>query len=158
RLACLEINAQHLLWVFVLSPADVSLLHRRWPAFINLDARVIHVKTVEDLADAHAIRVRADHADQAHVGLQSAEHCSNAARAAEAFFPLIGTEQYHGRFLADPLSVSPDVAVEHDVADDQDTRAAETLHEFNQFGGHGSSLGRQLSGYSSVEQGDQNLM
>ena len=41
-----------------------------------------------------------------------------------------------GRFLADALGVAPDVAVEHQVADDQHARLAEALHQFDQVGGH----------------------
>ena len=55
----------------------------------------------------------------------------------EPFFALVGVQQNDRRFLADALGVAPDVAIEHDVADHQHARLAETLHQIDQVGGHG---------------------
>ena len=71
------------------------------------------------------------------LGLQRPQHGGDAAGAAEAFLALVGVQQNDRRFLADALGVAPDVAVEHQIADDQHARLAEVLHQFDQIGVHG---------------------
>ena len=48
------------------------------------------------------------------------EHRGDARRAAEPVLAVVGPEQGDRRLLADPLGVAPDVAVEDQVADDED--------------------------------------
>src|SRR5262245_43919227 len=97
---------------------------------------MVHLQVVEQFADALAVAVGADGADQAHVGVEGAQHGRDAARAAEALLAPVGPQQDDRGFLADPLGVAPDVPVEHDVADDQHPGPAEVLHEIDQVGGH----------------------
>src|SRR5262249_33285947 len=150
----------HLLRVPVLGAPHVPLFHCRRPTLIDRHPGLIDVQAVQDLSHADAVRVGADDADQADVDLQSAEHGGDAAGAAESLFLLVGPQQDDRRFLADAFGVPPDVAVEHDVADDQDARSAETLNEFDQVGGHNPSLrrGRQFGGHRGMDERDQDLM
>ena len=82
---------------------------------------------------------------RATLGARAREHGGHAAGAAEALLAAVGVQQDDRRFLADALGVAPDVAVEHQVADDQHARLAEVLHQLDQvatsasvrFGVHG---------------------
>src|SRR5438552_2839092 len=47
------------------------------------------------------------------------------------------------RLLADSLGVSPDVAVQHDVAQDQHARLLQALHQVNQLRRHPRLLGQE---------------
>ena len=137
--AILIIDANHLLRMPVLSPADVSFLDRAGPARIGDDARVVDVQIGENPANACAVGVVADNAGQGHPGAEGAQHGGHAAGPAEPFLAPIGPEENDGRFLADAFGVAPDVAIEHEIADDQHAWLAEALHQIDQFRGHRES-------------------
>ena len=71
---------------------------------------------------------------RADAGAEGPQHGGDAAGAAEPFLAPVGVQQDDRRFLADALGVAPDVAVEHQVADHQHARLAQTLHQIDQVG------------------------
>ena len=91
-------------------------------------------------ADAVAVGVGPDDAGQGRLGAEGAEQRGDAAGAAEALLAAVGAQEDDRRLLADALGVAPDVAVEHQVADDQHARLAEVLNQLDQIGGHRRSL------------------
>ena len=136
RLAFLVIDADHLLRMAVLGPADVAFLDRAGPVGVDQDRLVVDAVIEQHLADAAAVGVGADDAGQGRLGAEGAEHGGDAAGAAEPLLAPVGVQQDDRRFLADALGVAPDVAVEHQVADDQHARLAQLLHQVDQVGGH----------------------
>ena len=64
------------------------------------------------------------------------QHRGDAGRPAEPVLAMIGPQERHRRFLADPLGESPDVSVEDQVANDHDARVAEPLEPSNQVVPH----------------------
>ena len=76
-----------------------------------------------------AVNVVADDAGQRHVGLEPAEHVGHVGRSAETCLAAFFAQQDDGRFLADPLGVSPGVAVEDQVAQHEHPRPAEFLKQ-----------------------------
>ena len=120
----------------LLRPADVALLDRAGPVRVGQDGLVVDALIEQHAADAGAVGVGANDAGQARHGAQSAQQRGYAAGAAEPLLAAVGVQQDDRRFLADALGVAPDVAVEHQVADDQHARLAEVLHQLDQVGGH----------------------
>ena len=55
-----------------------------------------------------------------------------------AFLAAVGLQEDDRRLLADAFGITPDVAVEHEIAHDQHARLAEALHQIDQFRDHGS--------------------
>src|SRR5262249_28910804 len=134
--ARLVIDADDLLGVARLGPADVALLDGAGPGGVGQDALVIDAEVAEHLADAAAVGVGADDAGQHDPRAEGAEQGGDAAGAAEALLAAVGLEQQDGRLLADAGGVAPYVAVEHDVADDQHAWLAEVLDQLDQIGTH----------------------
>src|SRR5262249_41468872 len=125
-------------------------------AAVGDDALVIDAEVAQDLADAGPVGVGADDAGQGDPGAEGPQHGGHAAGAAEALLALVGAEEDDGGLLADALGVAPDVAVEHEVADDEDVRLTEALHQVDKVGGHGlASL--SPGGATVVSQGRQPL-
>src|SRR5439155_8800290 len=105
---------------------------------VGYDGFVIDGEIGEQLAHAAAVVVVADDAGEHDPGAQSAEHGGDAASAAKPFLAPFRSEQDDRRLLADALGVTPDVAVEHYVADHQYARLPQPLHEIDQILGHRS--------------------
>src|SRR5262249_40941444 len=120
-----------------LGAADVALLDRAWTGRVGEDALRIDAEFREHFADAAAILVGPDDAGEHDAGAEGAEQGGHARSAAEALLAAVGLEEQHRRLLTDAGGVAPDVAVEHDVADDQHARLPEVLHQFDQIAGHG---------------------
>jgi hypothetical protein len=70
--------------------------------------------------DLGARLVGADHAQQAAVRAQRGRVARHVGGAAEALFALFDAHDRHRRFRRNAADVAEPVAVEHDVADDED--------------------------------------
>jgi hypothetical protein len=97
---------------------------------------VINAEVAEHLARALAIVIGADDASEHDPGTEGTEESGDAAGTAEAFLTAVGLEQQDGRFLADAGGVAPDIAVKHDIADDEDARLSQVLNQLDQFATH----------------------
>ncbi len=136
RVAGLVVDPDHLLRVAVLRPADVPLLERGRPVVEGDHVGMVDRQVVEDLPDMPRLGVAADPADQADLRPEGREHRRHARRPAEAVLAGVGPEQGDGRLLADPLGVAPDVAVQDQVADDQQPGTAQRFDATDQIKGH----------------------
>jgi hypothetical protein len=92
---------------------------------------VIDLKIIEELPDASAIAIGTHDTGQGHMRAQGTEHGGDAARPAESFLAPIGMEENNWRLLTDPFRITPDIAVQHHVAHNQDIRLAEALDELD---------------------------
>ena len=104
------------------------------------DEAVVDPLVGQQLADEARLGVAADAADQPDLGPEGAQHRGDARRAAEPVLAVVGPQERDRRFLADPLGVAPDVAVEDQVADDQDAGVAERLDASDQVVRHARVL------------------
>jgi hypothetical protein len=95
---------------------------------------------VQEAADQGRLVIASQGTDQGDLGTKGAEHCGHAGRAAESVLAMVGPEQGDGGFLADPFGVAPDVAVEDQVADDQNPRLSEFLNAADQIVSHRAAV------------------
>ncbi len=68
---------------------------------------------------------------------QGPEHRGHAAGAAKPLLAAIRPQQNDRGLLADALGIAPDITIQHEVAYHQHARPAQTLHQIEQFRGHG---------------------
>jgi len=94
----------------------------------------------EQAADFFAGIVCANDADDADGCAQCREVGGDAARAAEAEFFALVMEDGDGGFGGEAFGVAVHVAVEHEVAEEDDVAAREALDEFDEAGGHWISI------------------
>ena len=121
----------------LLRAADEAFLHRGRPFGVDNHRRAVDPLPLEFVAELAAVGIVADHAGEAHVGLQAAEHVGDVRRSAQAHLAAALAEQNHRGFLADALGVTPGVAIKNQIAQHQDPRTAQVLDEINQMIGHG---------------------
>ena len=142
RVAGLVVDPDHLLRVPVLGPADVPLLERRRPV---VERRSPSGR--RSPASASSRRTRSASASLPTPPIRR----TSAPRARSIVATLAAPpsrcsrwsarSKRHRRFLADPLGVAPDVAVEDQVADDEDAGVPQRRDASDQVVGHaGSSL------------------
>jgi hypothetical protein len=133
------VNADHLLWVAMLSAADVAFFHGA-RAIVHRDHRImINAQIEQHAADARSIRIGSNDPRQRHARSQCAEHGGHATGAAQPLLPSIGMQEDYRRFLADSLRVSPDIPVKHQIANDEDAWLTQVLHQMNQIDRHFAS-------------------
>ena len=156
RVARLVVDADHLLRMPVLRPADVSFLESGRPVVQGDDPPVVDLVFAQHPAHQGGFGVVADSADQPHLRLQRPQHGRHARRAAEPMLALVGAQERNRSFLADPFGIAPDVAVENQVAHDHDTRTAQAFHAPNQVMRH--RRGSPLSlGFAETHRNDSTL-
>ena len=129
----------------MLGSANVTFLECRGSTFIDNQAFRIDAQIRQQMTDALGAVVGADNADQRDAPAERTQHGSHAAGPAQSLFALVGMQENDRRLLADSLGVSPDVPVQHDVAQDQHARLLQALHQVNQLRRHPCLL-RRVSG------------
>ncbi len=120
----------------VLSAADVSFLEGGRPIVQRDDHPVVDLMLGQDPAHEFRFGIPSHGADQANLPAQCPQHRRHARRPAQPVLPLIGSQQRHRRFLADPFGIAPDVAVQDQITDDHDPRLAQVLHATDQVMSH----------------------
>ena len=129
----LLIDPEHLLRVPVLRAADKTLLPRGRAPALGHNQVFPQSPRPQQLAHALGSGVRPHHTGEYYLGFQAGEHSSYAGRVTEPVFVPVDPEYRHRRLLADPLGEAKGVAVQHDVADDQDSRATKLVQMVGQI-------------------------
>jgi hypothetical protein len=109
--AALAIRAHHLLRV-----SDDAGLDRGRAAAVPDHAAHVDAALAERAEQPDAGFVVPDHADQDRRGTESGQIGRNVARAAQGVTLALDFDHGHRRFVRDPLDASPDVAIEHEIA------------------------------------------
>ncbi len=122
RVALFIVNADHLLRVAVLRPADVAFLERGWPVVEGQHQAVVDPLHRQHPPNQVGFGIAANAAGECDLRTQCPQHGCDAGSAAQAMLALIGPQERHGGFLADSIGKAPDVTVEDQVADDHDAR------------------------------------
>src|SRR5262249_44466703 len=133
------IHAHHLLRMALLSTADVALLDRGWPARVGHKTGRVDSQISQQFLNPSRIRILAHHTGYAYACPQRPQHRGHTARPAQPLFSAIRAQEGNGRLLADAFGITPDVAVEHHVADDQNARLPQVLHQLNEIRSHDDS-------------------
>ena len=141
RRADFAIDAEHLMRMPMLCPAEIALFHRGRAVGIADDAGAIDALAFEFQPDQSAFEVCPDDAGHRHVRIESAEQIGDVRRPAEPDFLPVFAEQNHGGFLADAFGIAPHVAVEDQIPDHQNPGPAQVLNNVNQVVRH---CGRSL--------------
>ena len=146
RVARLVIHPDHLLGVPILRPADIALLERGRPIVQRQDQPVVDPL----LRQASATSVAPRRPDRL---LLPSEPAPPARAASSPRWPPRPADARAGRpqernrrFLADPFGETPDVPVQHQVADDHDPRAAQPLQPPYQIRRHALALRDRAAG------------
>ena len=120
----LAVHAHHLVRMPLLRPAQEPLLHRRAAVRKRQHLAVVHLQLVEQFADDPAFVVRADDGGQDRLRAERGDHRRDAAGAAEAVLLLADPQDGDGGLGADPLDVAPKIAIQHDIAHQQNAWAS----------------------------------
>jgi hypothetical protein len=136
RVACLVVDADHLLRVSILSPPDVSLLEGCRPITEGDDQSIVDLVFGQHRPHQRCFAVVPDPSDEPHLRPESTHHGCDIGRATVPVLAVIGSQEGHGSFLADPFGVPPDVAIQDQVANHHDARTAQFLDPPNQIMRH----------------------
>ncbi|HEX5446259.1 MAG TPA: hypothetical protein VFW87_20700, partial [Pirellulales bacterium] len=142
RAVLFTIYAHELVWMIRRS-ADNSFFARRHPALVD-DKRGFDFTLVEQPVERSAVRITANDATKRSLGPQTAQQISHARRAAWPHLVEIGSQYGYRSLGADASRVSPNVPIEHAIADDKHPRRANpfkhregiahSAHHFRQSG------------------------
>ena len=115
----LAVHAHHLVRIALLGAAQEPLLDRRGAVGDREDQAAVDVEVVQQAADGAAVVVAADGRGQDRLRPQGGEHRGHAARPAQPVLLALDPQDGDGGLRADPLDVAPHVAIQHDVAHQQ---------------------------------------
>jgi hypothetical protein len=113
----------------MLSSADIALLYGAGSVRIAQHRLIIDPEIHEHSTDPFTIGIRPDHAGKGNTRAERSKQCGDAARTAESFLALVGVQENDWRLLTDALGITPDIAVEHDIANHQNARLAKVIYQ-----------------------------
>jgi hypothetical protein len=126
------VEPHHLLRVTVLGQAHQTHLGDGGARGGGKDTTGIGATGGELAADLSAGGVFADHADDAALAAQTAQTGGDAAGAAKGGLFVIKVQDGHGGFLRKPLGVAEEVAVKHQVAQQQHPLAGKPVDKLDE--------------------------
>src|SRR5262245_16721842 len=99
----LVIDAQDLLRVLLLRPAQITLLHGCLPSRVDDDRRGIDSSLLQNRLATCAGGVVTENSDQRHLGFQDAKDAGDAGRSTQSLFAPRGAQDWYGRLRTDPV-------------------------------------------------------
>ena len=136
RMPDLAIDAQYLVRMPILGPAEITFLDRRRPAGIGNQAMRRDAGLLQGQSHLLPGFVIADDAGHRNLCFQASQHVGDVGSPAEPRFLLFFAQEDDGRFLADAFRVAENVTVENQIAEDENVRMTEILDNLDKLVRH----------------------
>jgi hypothetical protein len=117
----------------MLGAAHETHFARGWPSVVGNQRGAIDSGSRQFFRDQSTIGIRADNTGKRDFGIQSAKHVGDVCGTAQPSFLAVFPQQDDRRFLADSVGIAPDISVQDQITEDQDSRRTEPLHFIDQF-------------------------